>query len=67
MTSIDEVSKDVVHHSLEGGRGVAQPEEHDSGLIESPVCLEGCLPLVTFLDANVVVPPSDVQLGEGFA
>jgi len=60
----DEVLKDVVHHRLEGGRTVREAEEHDKGLVQAVVGLEGGLPLVSFLYLDVVKPPPDVQLRE---
>ena len=64
MPLVDEVPEDVVHHPLEGRWGVAESKEHDRGLIQTLIGPEGCLPLVVLLDANVVVPPLYVQLGE---
>jgi len=60
----DEVLEDVVHHRLEGGGTVREPEEHDKGLVQAAVGLEGRLPLVSFLYPDVVKPPPDVQLRE---
>ena len=61
---VDEVPEDVVHHPLNGQRGVAESKEHDRGFVQTSIGPEGCLPLVTFCDANVVVSPLYVQLGE---
>ena len=61
---VDEVPEDVIHHPLKGRWGVAESKEHDRGLVQTSIGPEGSLPLVAFLDANVVVPPSYVQLGE---
>ena len=61
---IDELPEDLVHRPLEGGRRVAETEEHDSGFKQAPVCPEGGLPLISLLDPHVVVPPPNVQLGE---
>ncbi len=43
----DEVAEDVVHHPLERGGRIGEPEEHDSGLVQAPVRAEGGLLLVS--------------------
>ena len=59
------ISERVGHESLKSGRGgVGHAEEHNSGFIESSVGNESGFPLVTILDADVVIPPPYVQLGE---
>jgi hypothetical protein len=57
----DQVSEDRVHEGLEGGRRVGESEEHDKRFKESLVGGEGSLP---FLDTDVVVSPTNVELGE---
>ncbi len=54
----------AVHGSLEGGRGVGQPEEHYLRFEQSFGCLERGLPFVPFLDSDVVVSPLYVKFGE---
>jgi len=49
---------------LESGRGVAQSKEHDCGFEESLVGDEGGLPLVPFLDVNIVISWSDIHFGK---
>ena len=49
---------------MEGGRRVGESEEHDRGFEEAPVGVEGCLPFVPFLDPNIIIPPTNIQLGE---
>src|SRR6266436_6805982 len=63
---VDEGVEDVVHHSLEGGRRVAQSEEHDEQLKEYLVHGEGCLPLISFFETDIVEAPVEVQGGEPF-
>src|SRR5258708_7209104 len=63
---VNEGVEDVVHHGLEGGGGVAQSKEHDKWLKESSVCGEGCLPLVSFFERDIVEAPAEVQGGELF-
>ena len=48
------------------GGGVCHAKEHDHGFVESSVGDESGLPLVAFLDANVVVSPSYVKLSKNF-
>ena len=60
----DHVSEGVIHETLEHSGGVAKAEEHDGGFKEAFVSDEGRLPLVTILDADVVVPLTNIKLGE---
>src|SRR5260370_38061346 len=63
---IDKGAEDVVHHCLEGGQQVAQSKEHDEQLEESSVHGEGHLPLIPFLQLDIVEAPMEVQGGEPF-
>ena len=54
----------MVHECLECGGCVTESEEHDGWFKEFHGGNEGSLPLVFFSDANVVIPPTDVKLGE---
>ena len=64
-----EVPEDVIHHDLEGGRAVGYAKEHYQRFEQASIGLEGCLPLVSRLNADVVETPTNIQLGEvsGFA
>src|SRR5258708_46781 len=53
-------AEDVIHHCLEGGGRVAQSEEHDKGFKQSTVRGEGCLPLIPFLQSDIVETPAEV-------
>ena len=53
-----------VHHSLEGGWGVGESEEHDTRFEEAFIRNEGRLPFIALLDVNVIVSPSDVEFSE---
>src|SRR5258708_30712356 len=64
--AIDKGVEDVVHHHLEGGWQVAQSKEHDKWLKESLVHGEGHLPLIPFLQSDIVEAPTEVQGGEPF-
>jgi len=59
-----EVLEDVVHHSLEGGWAVSHAKEHYQGSKQASIGLEGYLPLVSGLNADVVETPTNIQLGE---
>src|SRR6266446_2771938 len=61
---IDEGAEDVIHHCLEGGGQVAQSKEHDEGFKQSTVHGEGCLPLIPFLQSDIVETPAEVQGSE---
>ena len=58
------VSKDLVHHGLEHGGGVAESEEHDGRFVGSSVADECCFPFITFFDPHVIVTPPKVYLCE---
>ena len=60
----NEISEDTVHYILECGWGVGESKEHYCGLEESFVAFEGGFPFVSFFDADVVVSPSYIKLGE---
>ena len=64
LIAIDEGAEDVIHHCLEGGRRVAQSEEHDKGFKQSTVHGEGCLPLIPFLQSDIVETTAEVQGSE---
>ena len=50
---IDELLENVIHHCLEGFWTVCEAEEHDKGLIQATVGLEGCLPLISFFYTEI--------------
>ena len=60
----DHISGQVIHESLEYGRGVAETKEHDGRFEKSLVSDEGSLPLMAIFDVNIVVPPSNIELGK---
>ncbi len=60
----DQVMENVIHHLLEGGRQVGEPEEYYGWLEQPPVPAECCFLFVSFLDVYIVVPPADIELGE---
>jgi len=57
-------SEDIIHYSLEGSRAVGHSKEHYEGFEEAPVGAEGCLSLISGLDAYIIETPADIQLCE---
>ena len=60
----DHVGEDVIHECLKGWRGITEAKEHYGGFVESERGDECSLPLVFLPDANIVVAPPDIKLGE---
>src|SRR6266702_286420 len=58
----DDVVVDVVHHGLEGRWRVCKSEIHNRGFEKTVSGFQCCFLLVTFVDAHIVIPPSDVEL-----
>src|SRR5216684_5133276 len=56
--------EDHIHHHLEGSGGIGQPKEHDRWFEESFWGEERRFPFVPLFDANIVVPPSYIELSE---
>ena len=63
----DEVPEQIVDELLDHGRGIHESKEHDHGFKESSVSDESRFPLMTVFNANVVVPPSYVELCKEFS
>ena len=60
----DHISEQVIHESLECGRRVAKSKEHNCWFKKSFVGNKGCLPLVTILDADIILPSTNVECSE---
>ena len=60
----DHVSEDMIHEHLKSQRGIAETKEHYNGFKEAERSDEFCFPLVFLLNANVVIAPSNIKLGE---
>ena len=57
-------AQDLVHPSLERGRGICESEQHDAVLVQPTVpSSERCLAFVSGLDPEVVVDISDIEFG----
>ena len=66
---IQEVTKNVVHESLECGRGIGQPERHDKPFKGAVMGPKGGFPFVTFCNADQIISVPEVNCGvkAGFA
>ena len=62
----DHIAKGVIHEVLESGGGIGEAKEHYSGLKESLMGDKGSFPLMSIFDSDIIVSPSDVELGEDF-
>ena len=63
-TFSDHVGENAVHKRLKSGGTVAKSKEH-YGRFEKAKGRDKCaLPLILFLDSNVVISPSHVKFGE---
>ena len=60
----DHIMKGVIHESLKGGRGIGKAKEHYAWFKESLMGDESSFPLVSILDTDVVISPTDVEFGE---
>ena len=60
----DHVSKDMIHERLKGRRGITEAKKHDGGFEETERGDKCCFPLIFFPDANVIIAPSNIKLGE---
>jgi len=49
---------------LECGGRVGESKEHNQGFEEALTGLEGSFPFVAFLDLDIVIPLTDVELGK---
>ena len=58
------ISEDVIHKCLECGWGIVEAEEHYCGFKEPEGSDECSLPLISLMDSNVVVPPTNIKLGK---
>jgi len=56
----------IIHELLESGGGIGETEEHDGGFEEAFVGNKGGFPLVSVFDSDIVIAPSDIELGEYF-
>jgi len=62
----DEVLEDIVHYCLESGWTVSHTKEYYKGFEQTPVGVEGSLPLISGLNIYIVETLVDVKLGKVF-
>ena len=60
----DHVCEDMIHECLKSQRSITEAKEHYSGFKEAERSDECCFPLVFLLNANVVITPLNIKLGE---
>ncbi|KAG6875732.1 hypothetical protein C0993_007748, partial [Termitomyces sp. T159_Od127] len=48
----------------EGGQAIGESKEHDKQFKQPLIGPEGSFPLISFLNAHIVVTPLDIQFGE---
>ena len=53
-----------IYLTLECGRGVGETKEYDRWFEESLISPESCLPLITFLNPDVIIAPLDIKFGK---
>ena len=58
------IGKNMIHERLKSRRSVTEPREHYSRFKEAERGDERRFPLVFLPDANVVIAPSNIKLGE---
>ena len=56
--------EDAIHYTLEGCGSIALSKQHNHGLEESKRRFECGFPLVSVSDADIVVPPLNIELCE---
>ena len=54
----------MIDHCLKCHWGICKSEVHDIRFKEAVFRFERCLMLVSFFDTDIVVSPSDIELGE---
>jgi len=60
---VNEGTKDVNHHGLEGGGGIGESKEHYCWFKETIMCFKGSLVLIAFLYTHIIISPVNVQFG----
>src|SRR6184192_212967 len=63
-TNVQQRFQDVLDQRLEGSRGIRESEGHDFVLIMTVSCAKGCFLDVVLVNADLIVSPTKVNLGE---
>jgi len=61
---VDDISENAIHQPLKSRGSIAEAKWHDSPFIKTIACSERGLVLITLLDADLVVPTLQINLGE---
>ena len=62
-TDVEEITEDVVHETLEGRRGVGQPERHNQPFEGAVASAECGLPFISIGDADKMISMAKINLG----
>ena len=57
----------IIHEAHECTRGIGESKRHDEPLIEPFRSFKRCLPFIPRPDVYLVIPVSEIQLGENFS
>lgn len=61
---LNERSKNMIHQTLKGTRGIRQPKRHDLPLIQHILDVKSSLPLVSKRDCNLVISTLKINIWE---
>ena len=61
MSLVNKIGKDRVHKGLKSGKGIAEAKGYDKRFEESKGAFEGSFPFIAFLNADVIVTPTDIE------
>jgi len=54
-----------IHQAYEGAKYIGQPKGHHQTFIKPSFGLKGCLPLITLIYSNMVIPIFEINLTNG--
>ena len=60
-TDIEQITKNVVHETLEGCRSIGETKRHDEPLKGTIASMESGLPFITFSNADKVISMSEIK------
>ena len=63
-TLSNHVSEDMVHECLKHGRSIAKAKEHNHRFVKTKGSDKCGFPLVFFMNLDIVISPSNVELGQ---
>src|SRR4051812_13580006 len=62
--NVEERMENVIDEALKCSGGVSQTEWHDGELVVTVSRAKGCLGDILFLDADLMIPGTQIELGE---